>query len=317
MRKKATASGLVALTGNAVESPMLKLLLALPATAVALSIERPEGATFALETPGGAVASCAYGTDCQRAATDCGFTVDCKRNYSVATINTSVPISAAEAARLHTEARAACASGSHSSVLETGGWCYDSVNAAGRTAGTSSFLIPEFHEYPDEGVLQLISKILTRTDGRVNSLLDLGAGVGVYGRVLLSQIPVLSYHGIDGAGNVEEFTGGFVRFADLSKPASLPRAEWAISLEVGEHINTKDESAFIANLHAHNCRGVILSWAVLGQAGHGHVNCNSNEYVTRLMEELGYRQNAQLTAQFKTQSKKWCASSTGTVASPQ
>ena len=50
-----------------------------------------------------------------------------------------------------------------------------------------------------------------------------------------------------------------------------------------------------SNLHRANCRGLVLSWAVLNQMGHGHVNCHSNEYVTRQLEGLGYTLNHALT----------------------
>jgi hypothetical protein len=42
-------------------------------------------------------------------------------------------------------------------------------------------------------------------------------------------------------------------------------------------------------VHALNCRGVVLSWASLGQPGTRHVNNHANEYVIELFESLGYR----------------------------
>ena len=47
---------------------------------------------------------------------------------------------------------------------------------------------------------------------------------------------------------------------------------------MGEHVSGNYEGMVIRNLHHHNCKGVILSWAVLGQGGHSHVNNNSNDY---------------------------------------
>ena len=44
-----------------------------------------------------------------------------------------------------------------------------------------------------------------------------------------------------------------------------------LSLEVGEHVPSQHEAVLIRNLHALNCRGIILSWASLWQSGHGHV----------------------------------------------
>lgn len=80
---------------------------------------------------------------------------------------------------------------------------------------------------------------------RDQSVNDFGAGMGSYGRALssLSKTP-FDYRGYDGAGNVEEAASGtgppgserLVHFFDLSLPLSLPRADWVLSVEVGEHI---------------------------------------------------------------------------------
>ena len=91
------------------------------------------------------------------------------------------------------------------------------------------------------------------------------------------------------AGWLEEVTGGFVQFVDLTAPLSLPRADWVLSLEVGEHVPSQHEAALIRNLHAHNCRGVVLSWAVLHQGGFHHVNNHANAYVVGVFEGRGGR----------------------------
>ena len=77
-------------------------------------------------------------------------------------------------------------------------------------------------------------------------------------------------------GNVESYTNGSLRFADLSVPLALPRSDWVVSLEVGEHILWRYEAFFLCNLHYH---GVILSWASLGQTGYYH----SNQYIIRFL----------------------------------
>ena len=53
------------------------------------------------------------------------------------------------------------------------------------------------------------------------------------------------------------------------------------------------------NLHAHNCRGIILSWSRLGQVGHSHVNNHGHGYVVKLFTELGYRHNVTLTSMLR------------------
>ncbi len=107
----------------------------------------------------------------------------------------------------------------------------------------------------------------------------------------MSRGATFSYEAVDGALNVERFTGGFVRWADLTLPLHTLRggpADWVLSLEVGEHLPVQYESQFFDTLDTHNRCGVVLSWAVLGQDGKGHVNCRSNEYVIAAMERRGY-----------------------------
>ena len=41
------------------------------------------------------------------------------------------------------------------------------------------------------------------------------------------------------------------------------------AVQVGEHVPAEHERMFVRNVHAHNCRGVIVSWARPGTWGHG------------------------------------------------
>ncbi len=38
-----------------------------------------------------------------------------------------------------------------------------------------------------------------------------------------------------------QVSGGFLRFVDFTQPLCLPRADWVISLEVGEHVPAAQE----------------------------------------------------------------------------
>merc|ERR1719440_1845312 len=130
-----------------------------------------------------------------------------------------------------------------------------------------NFMLPKHHVLADEVIVStLANKLLLKKDGSCcYSLTDLGAGVGQYGHALRAIHPSLEYHGYDGAGDVEEFTNNYVQFTDLTQPLNLKRTDWVILSEVGEHIPHKFEQQVIANIHAHNCKGVILTWAVLQQ----------------------------------------------------
>ena len=111
------------------------------------------------------------------------------------------------------------------------------------------------------------------------SLVDLGCGSGWYTRFFNSHFPCDGY---DGHPDTFTNTNGLCSVLDLSYDQKFEKKyDWVMSLEVGEHIPEEYESVFINNLHQNNTFGIILSWAVIGQGGHGHVNCRSNEYTTR------------------------------------
>lgn len=102
------------------------------------------------------------------------------------------------------------------------------------------------------------------------SVYDFGAGLGWYGKALITRgtdgYRVSDYEAFDGAENIESiFPDGFVKYLDLSQPVYLPAKDWVLSFEVGEHIPAKHEQTFIENLHRHNKKGIVLSWALEGK----------------------------------------------------
>ena len=58
---------------------------------------------------------------------------------------------------------------------------------------------------------------------------------------------------------------------------------------MGEHIPKIYEKIFIDNLDNNNTKGIIISWAVKGQGGVGHVNEQNNEYIKNIFIKLGYK----------------------------
>ncbi len=56
----------------------------------------------------------------------------------------------------------------------------------------------------------------------------------------------------------------------------MPLYDWVFSIEVAEHIPKTYEQIYIDNLVRH---GIILSWAVPKQEGHGHVNNQDFAYI--------------------------------------
>lgn len=122
---------------------------------------------------------------------------------------------------------------------------------------------------------------------RGGNLLDIGCGDGAYVRHL--RAAGIECDGYDGNPDTPVLTGGMCGVADFSQPVSLGLYDWVLSLEVAEHIPPEYESEFIDNLHRHNRRGIVLSWAIPGQGGAGHVNERFNSYVWALLTGLGYQ----------------------------
>ena len=223
----------------------------------------------------------------------------------------------------HDAARAACAKHDSSvvrantdakSFQETGGWCLpEGRNASSRVAlpHGQSYDLPRVHALPDFIMLRFLDRLLRACDPAGDSVctspphlsvLDFGAGVGQYGHSLLAMEPRHRYSGYDGAGNVEGVTARFVSWADLTSPTlSLHKADWVLSLAVGEHVPNPLEKDFVRNLDAHNCCGILLCWGYLREWGRGHVNNHGNLYMQTLFEELGYTLDEKASLALRTQ----------------
>jgi SAM-dependent methyltransferase len=130
-------------------------------------------------------------------------------------------------------------------------------------------------------LLELFEKL------KIESVLDLGCGPGFY----LAGFKNAGYvcDGFDGNPYTEQLTNGLAKVADLSKVFRLGKEyDCVLSLEVGEHIPKIYEQTFVDNVVSHSKKYVILSWAIPGQTGDGHVNCQTNEYVSEEMRIKGF-----------------------------
>jgi len=121
----------------------------------------------------------------------------------------------------------------------------------------------------------------------VNSLVDFGCGMGNYVKTFRQKN--INAIGYDGNPNTPELTNNLCDVLDLSIPKIFDEPfDWVMSLEVGEHLPPQFEDIFINNLHNNNKYGIILSWAIIGQGGHGHVNEKNNDYIKSKICKLGY-----------------------------
>lgn len=114
-------------------------------------------------------------------------------------------------------------------------------------------------------------------DREYATVLDIGCGDGYYTKYLLDQ--GIYCEGYDGNPFTEKITGGLCKVADFSQYQNLGYFDCVLSIEVGEHIPSIYEQVFLYNVIDHAKKCVVISWAVPGQDGNGHVNCKTNSEV--------------------------------------
>jgi len=118
------------------------------------------------------------------------------------------------------------------------------------------------------------------------TVVDLGCGLGSYVTNLRKK--GITIDGFDGNPDTPKLNE-FCKVLDLSKSIIFENPyDWVMCLEVGEHLPEQFEDILINNLHNNNKKGIILSWAVEGQAGDGHVNCRNNDYIKSKFLKLNY-----------------------------
>jgi hypothetical protein len=123
---------------------------------------------------------------------------------------------------------------------------------------------------------------------RGKSVCDFGCGTGKYVHWLRRS--GLECDGYDGNPNTYELSLGACHTLNLAEPFHLAqRYDAVICLEVAEHVPKQYETIFLDNLARHAKEMIVLSWAVPGQKGDGHVNCHTNSYAICKLWQRGFR----------------------------
>jgi cyclopropane fatty-acyl-phospholipid synthase-like methyltransferase len=140
----------------------------------------------------------------------------------------------------------------------------------------------------DKSIAAALSQYLAYKQAK--TVVDFGCGLGDYAKAFKADgYKVEAY---DGNPSTETLSGGIGKVLDLSKPFYLGKKfDVVLSLEVGEHIPKEFEDQFIDNITKHAKKHLIISWAVVGQGGDGHVNCANNDYIIRQIVDRGFKHN--------------------------
>lgn len=152
--------------------------------------------------------------------------------------------------------------------------------------------------WPDQPLLEHIKSVMEQFN--VQSAYEFGCGNGEYSRYLINN--GIDMDVSDGNPHTESITDGLGYTLNLSEKIDKPIRDAVMCLEVGEHIPEKFETIVLDNIANHASKLVILSWAVEGQAGTGHVNCRNNDYIIGKMQERGFDYNQELSQNLRNAS---------------
>ena len=115
---------------------------------------------------------------------------------------------------------------------------------------------------------------------------DFGCGPGKY--VANFRNNGIDAIGFDGNPLTSNIPNCYVQ--DLTADFQLEPVNFLLCLEVCEHVPKQFENQLLKTIDRHVNPGgsLVLSWAVVGQPGTGHVNCQNNDYVINKFESMGY-----------------------------
>ena len=144
-------------------------------------------------------------------------------------------------------------------------------------------LSPSYVYFLDPGLVGEYVRLFTG-----KTVLELGAGTGCYSKAMIASGKVRRVTAVEGALNIANITHGAITSADLTKELRFEPADWVVSTEVGEHIPHNFMNIYLENLVRHAKEGLVLSWAIRGQGGNGHVNCLNNDEVEDELRRYGF-----------------------------
>ena len=131
-------------------------------------------------------------------------------------------------------------------------------------------------------------------DNNVTKVFDFGCGDASYVKFLHDNN--INAIGID--QNNKLIGKKYYIHRDLTKDLNIT-SDYVQSFEVGEHIPIEKMEKFIDNICKTAKKGVIISWAVKGQGGDGHINEQDNNFIINQFKKRNFEYNHMFTKYFK------------------
>src|SRR3990167_2025988 len=125
----------------------------------------------------------------------------------------------------------------------------------------------------DQSLCLAITSLFVKNN--IEKVIDIGCGGGHYTN-LISQT-IWNTIGYDGNYYVNKYNKN-CKHTNFAYEVNLGQFDGVLCLEVGEHIPKKYEQIFIDNIKRCEPKLIVLSWAIPGQGGNGHVNEQTNDY---------------------------------------
>lgn len=127
-------------------------------------------------------------------------------------------------------------------------------------------------------------------------VIDFGCGRGEY----LANLEKYRYKVEGYEGQPLADSPKFIKKADITIPIETKFKGSVLCLEVMEHIPSELTEVAMSNL-INACTGrLILSWAIKGQGGCGHVNEQDSDYVVPLIESKGFKYNVGISSMLRS-----------------
>ena len=119
---------------------------------------------------------------------------------------------------------------------------------------------------------------------------DIGCGRGFYVDEMVKS-EFKSVTGFEGTPNIHSIAicdPKYLIVKDITTPINVKTQGTVICLEVMEHIWQADSDYVLTNIRNLCLQDLILSWALPGQGGTGHVNERDSNYVIPLLKKYGF-----------------------------